>query len=275
MRRAFIPLLAVLLMPVGWLMGQEAEVAEKEDAEQAAAIEALQPLFGLVKAAKSTRATVELAADTVIDGAVINSQDSVYQIASTAPDKFTIYLKDSNQRTRIFCDGKQATIAMAEDAFTVLEKPITIQQAVFELPLPMGPYPEAVLALTLAGNDPANTLTSGVKSVRLVDRNPFRGKTPAVHFAGVQEDDVKWDLWITPGDKPKPLRLRVDLTEMLRANGGLDLPAGYQYALRFDFTLWRLNLNNDDSLFRYQTIKDAKQYESVQAYFNREQESDG
>lgn len=233
------------------------------------AVAALQPLFQQIVKAESTRATVELFADTIVDGAVINSQKSVYQIASEAPNQFTIYLKDDNQRTRIYCDGEKATIALSESAYTELEKPIALQQAVFDLPVPMGPYPEPILALTLAGVDPAFSLTNGMKSVRLVDRDNFRGETPAIHFEGIQDDDVQWDLWITQDPAPKPLRLRIDLTEMLRANGGLELSAGYRYALRCDFKVWRIDHKNDASLFQYQKIKDAKQYDSVQAYFDQ------
>ncbi|QDV43026.1 hypothetical protein Enr13x_28780 [Stieleria neptunia] len=262
----------VLMMAVRPTCGQDQKTPDAEPAKAAEAVApavaALQPLFRQLVQAKSTRATVELSADTIVDGAVINTQTSVYQIATQVPDQFTIYLKDEQQRVRIFCDGVTATIALSERAFTVLEKPLAMQQAVFELPLPMGPYPEPVLALTMAGIDPALSLTTGMKSVRLLDRNQFRGETPAIHFQGIQKDDVRWDLWITQDERPQPLRLRVDLTEMLRANGGLELPPGYQFALRFDFKVWRIDHPNAASLFRYKKIEGAKEYESVEAYFD-------
>ncbi len=261
--------LVVLTMPLAGVRAQETQPDAPESAESTPDLKALQPLFDRLTQAKSTRATVELSADTIIDGAVINTQTSVYQIASQAPDHYTIYLKDPNQRVRIFSDGKTTTVALSEQAFTQLDQPLAMQQAVFELPLAMGPYPEPVLALTLSGIDPALSLTAGMKSVRLVDRNPFRGETPAIHFQGIQEDNVQWDLWITQDKAPRPLRLRVDLTEMLRASGGLELPAGYRYALRFDFTTWRIDHPNAESLFRYKKITGAKEYESVQAYFDQ------
>ncbi|MCS7468540.1 DUF2092 domain-containing protein [Stieleria sp. ICT_E10.1] len=270
--------LMVFVMPVGQPRAQDQKTPDAEPAKiapddvdavaDADAVAALQPLFNQLIDAKSTRVTVELSADTIIDGAVINTQTSVYQIASQIPGQFTIYLKDEQQRVRIFCDGETTTIALSEKAFTVLEKPLAMQQAVFELPLPMGPYPEPILALTMAGIDPTLSLMTGMKSVRLLDRNKFRGETPAIHFQGIQEDDVSWDLWITQDERPKPLRLRVDLTEMLRANGGLELPPGYQYALRFDFKVWRIDHPNAASLFRYNKIEGAKEYESIEAYFD-------
>lgn len=226
----------------------------------------LQPLFDQIRMAESTRATVELTADTVIDGAVVSSETSVYQIASTAPGQFTIYLKDAKQRTRIYCDGELVSVALSPRAYTTLDSPIEMQQAVFGLPVPMGPYPEPVLALTLAGVDPGLTLTTGMKSVRFVGQEKFRGKTPSRHFSGVQDDDVSWELWMTQEESPKPLRLRIDLTEMLRQNGDLELPAGYRYALRIDFRVWLINHKNDPSLYSYKPLEEAKQYQSVQAY---------
>ena len=244
-------------------------------AEQARSVVAkLQPLFEQIRNAKSTRASVQLAADTVIDGAVVNSETSVYQIASTAPNALTVYLKDAKQRTRIYNNKEQATVALATDAYTNLESPLTMQQAVFGLPVAMGPYPEPVLALTLAGVDPALTLTTGMKSVRFVGEEKFRGKTLSNHFTGVQDDDVTWDLWITRDESPKPLRLRIDLTQMLRQNGDLQLPPGYRYALRFDFTIWLMNHRNDPDLFRYKPIEKAKEYDSVQAYYQSLQSAD-
>ncbi|WP_161604733.1 DUF2092 domain-containing protein [Roseiconus nitratireducens] len=228
---------------------------------------ALQPLFQRIQEADSIRASVELSADTVVDGAVISQETSVYQIASTAPDQFTAYLKGEKIQTRVYSDGETAVVALSPTAFCVLEKPIAMQNAVFQLPVPLGPYPEAVLALTLAGVDPSLTLTTGMKSVVQVGRENFRGRTPSVHFTGLQDDDVRWDLWITEGDQPVPLRLRIDLSDMLRANGALDMPPGYRFTLRLDFKVWRLNHPNDPSLYRYTKVEGAQEFESVQAYY--------
>jgi hypothetical protein len=235
---------------------------------------ALRPLFDQIRAAGSTRATVELTVDTVIDGAVVNSETSLYQIASTAPDRFTVYLKDAKQRTRLFSDGKRSTIAFSPKAYAHLAAPIPMQQAVFNLPVPMGPYPEPVLALTLAGVDPALTLTTGMKSIRVAGEEKFRGRTPSLRVTGVQDDAVQWDLWMTREQPPKPLRLRVDLTEMLRQNGDLELPAGYRYLLRFDFRVWLMDHQNDPKLYRYEPAEDATEYATIEEYVRSLQPAD-
>ncbi len=120
--------------------------------------EALVPLFSAIAKADVSRATVEMLADTLVGGSVVESQKSTYQIASIHPNQFTVYLKEPDQRTRIYSDGKSMAVALAPDAYFRLPETLNTQDAVTGLPVPLGPYPEAVLALTLAGVDPAISL---------------------------------------------------------------------------------------------------------------------
>lgn len=229
--------------------------------------EALVPLFSSIAKADVSRATVEMLADTLVGGSVVESQKSTYQIASIHPNQFTVYLKESEQRTRIYSDGKSMMVALAPDAYFRLPEVLNTQQAVTELPVPLGPYPEAVLALTLAGVDPAISLIAGMKSIEVVDRDDFRGKVKAIHLRGVQADAVTWDLWIQVGDQPKPLRLLVDLTPMLIASGQLQVPESFSYQVRFDFLSWRVTGEVNQDLFVYKPSKDAKEYESLEDYY--------
>jgi thiol-disulfide isomerase/thioredoxin len=144
---------------------------------------------------------------------------------------------------------------------------MTNQQAVTSLPVPLGPYPEPVLALTLAGVDPAISLLGGMKSVKVIDRENFGEETPAVHLRGVQSDQVTWDLWIATDETPRPLRLAVDLTPMLAVSDQVRIPEGYTYQLRFDFPAWRVTGEVDESLFTYKPPKDAKEYASIEEYY--------
>jgi thiol-disulfide isomerase/thioredoxin len=273
-------LLASLLIPA-WLPMGRAAADDPKQTDQGATEpdtpaefvlsdevrDALMPLFTSIRQADVSRANVRLSADSLINGAVVDSQESTYQIASAAPDKFTIYLKEPEQRTRIFCDGKSAAVAMAPDAYFRIAEPLDLQQAVTKLPVPLGPYPEAVLALSLAGVDPSLSFLTAMKSVEIVDRGKFRGKVPAIHFRGVQDDAVAWDLWITQDQAPKPLRLSVDLTEMLRANNQVQLGEGFSFLLRFDFLSWRLTGEVDHKLFQYTPPRGAIEYESLDDYY--------
>ena len=216
-----------------------------------------------------SRATVELSAETLANGVVVDRQKSTYQIASIHPNKFTVYLKQPDQRTRVYCNGESMVIALAPDAYFRMPNALETQVAVFDPPVPLGPYPEAVMSLTLAGADPALSMLGGMESVEIVDRSKFRGKIDSIHLKGVQDDGVEWDFWITQGKNPKPLRLLVNLTSMLRDNAQMQMPEGYSYELRFDFLAWRMTGEVDEKLFSYKPAADATEYESLEDYYEQ------
>jgi len=226
----------------------------------------LSPLFTAIKEADVSRATIEVLSDSLINGRVIDSKKLTYQIASIAPNKFTVYLKGPSQRTRIYNDGQSMIVAPAPNAFFRLSDPISNAQAVLGLPIPMGPYPEPVMALTLAGVDPAQSLASGMRSVEVVDKKEYRGAIPAVHLRGIQADNVIWDIWVSQTDPPKPLRMLVDLTPMLLAAKEFQLPQGYSHQIRFDFLSWRVTGKVDDRLFSFTPAENAKEYKSLDDY---------
>lgn len=224
------------------------------------------PLFEMISKATVSRTTVELASETIVAGQIVDTKNAVYQIASREPNQFTIYFKGPEQRTRIYNSGKNLTIALAPDAYVQMKSPMSIAGAVDDLPVPMGTFPEPVLALSLAGFDPAINFIGGMKSLTLVDQAPFRGKTPSTHIRGVQDDLVTWDLWLADEETPRPLRLIVDITEMLRGSRQMRVPAGYQYQLRYDFVSWRMWGEVEDNLFAYSAPKGARRYDSVTQY---------
>ena len=226
----------------------------------------LSPLFSAIESAQVSRATVEVLSDSLVTGRIIESEKSTYQIASRAPNKFTVYLKGPSRRTRIYNDGESMVIALAPDAYFRVPDPISNQRALIELPVPMGPYPEPVMALALAGVDPSVSFVEGMKSIEIVGEKMFRGKVPSIHLHGVQADSVTWDLWITKDEVPVPLRLLVDLTPMLLASEDLKLPAGYSHQIRFDFLTWRISGKVDDALFSFKPASDAKEYQSAEQY---------
>jgi peroxiredoxin len=228
------------------------------------------PLIDSIRDAKVSRATVQMLTDSVMSGQVVESRKSTFQIAAKDPGKFTVYLKEPEQRTRIYCDGKHCVAAMAPDAFFRLPGVPSIQEAVTGLSVPLGPYPEPVLALTLAGCDPTISFIAGMKSIELVDRKPFKSKLPAIHLHGVQADAVTWDLWISADEEdPQPLRLLVDMTPMLAASDQVHVPAGFSYQVRYDFLTWRMQGDLKDNLFTFEPAKGATEYESLEDYFQQ------
>ncbi len=229
--------------------------------------DALVPLFSKIAGADVSRVTAAMSAESAVDGAIVDRQESTYQIASQQPNRFTVYLKEPEQRTRIYSDGKSMVVALAPDAYFRLPDAMGTQEASVALPVPMGPYPEPIMALSLAGVDPAVSFLGGMKSVEVIDRNKFRDKTPAIHLRGVQHDLVSWDLWITAEKQPRPLRLLVDMTAMLRASDQVQIPDNFSYQLRVDFHSWRMAGEVDPKLFTYTPPKDATEYESLDDYY--------
>ena len=195
----------------------------------------VEPFFASINKADVSRATVEMLTESIVQGKVVESRKATYQIASRHPNKFTIYLKEPDQRTRIYADGKEMVVALSPEAYYRIDEQLDLQQAVVELPIAMGAYPEPVMALSLAGVDPSLSFLGGMKSVEIVNHDKFRGRVPAVQVHGTQNDAVSWDLWLSEELPTKPLRLLVDLTAMLRATKQVQVPQGFKYQIQFDF----------------------------------------
>ena len=236
--------------------------------------EALLPLFRRVNAAKVTRTTVEMLNDQLVNGVELNRRTGVFQIASKAPDKFTIYLKESDRRTRLYCNGEKLIAALAPDAYVDLGEAVGLQSVVTNVPVIMGTYPEPVLALSVAGVDPAVSFLGGMESLRLADKKPFGdARIPSIHLIGTQADGVTWDLWIRDDDTPEPLRMLVDLTPMLLQSRKVNLPAGYSQQIRYDFLSYRTEGTVADSLFEYKVKPDSTQYDSIEQYYRGQSEA--
>ena len=258
-------------------VAKESRVSEKEEASKAQPFnfqireeveQVLVPLIESIRDAEVSRVSVEMVSDALMSGQVVSHQKATFQIAAKKPNRYTIYLKEAEQRTRVFRDDKMMLVAMAPDAFFKIKEPLSIQEAVTNLPVPLGPYPEPLLALSMASADPAISLIAGMRSINVVDRKPFKGKIPAVHLRGVQGDLVVWDLWVTDEKPGKPLRMLLDLTPMLKASDQVHVPEGYSHQVRYDFLSWRVSGKIDHSLFTFKPASNAIQYDSLEHYFD-------
>lgn len=243
---------------------KDKDKAKFELSDQAQSV--LVPLFSSISKADVSRAKVELSIETVMDGEIVRTEASTFQIASHYPNKYTIYHKGDNERLRVFADGEVGTVAISPEAYFELPKVSDCQSLVNSAPVTLGPYPEPMLALTLAGVDPAITFLSGMDSVEVVGRTQFRGHTDSIHIRGQQDDGVTWDFWLADNADRRPLRLLVNLTPMLIATGQVRVPDGYELSLRYDFVSWRISGEVDDELFRFSPAEDAVQYASMADY---------
>ncbi len=227
---------------------------------------ALLPLFTAIADADVSRAKVELSVETVMHGEILSTEHSTFQIASKFPGKYTIYHKSDEDRKRIYSDGEVSTVAVSPEAFYELPEVLNNQTLVTRTPIDIGPYPEPMLALTMAGVDPSVTFFGGMLSVDLIGETLFRGRTESIRIRGTQDDGVIWDLWMTDEEQPRPLRLLVNLTPMLAASGQVHVPQGYELSLRYDFLSWRVTGEVEDKLFRFVPPTDATKYESLADY---------
>jgi thiol-disulfide isomerase/thioredoxin len=165
---------------------------------------------------------------------------------------------------QIISDGKIANVILSGTAYYQIPSQTSLQPLATESPIPLGPYPEPVMALTLAGVDVAKTFLTEMQSLELVNRDP-RDEVPAVHVRGVQADGVSWSLWATtePG-KVKPLRLKVDLTKVVVGNNEAGLPDGFSYELDFKFAQWRTDGELDPNIFIFKPTADVKKFDTLE-----------
>lgn len=256
---------------IGWFAGpssylladtpQEKTVPAKDQSE---AIAALQPLVKAVGEATQTRATVELTSRSMINGQVVASDVAVYQIASQKPNLYSIQLKGGDQLLQVVSDGQIANVILSGTAYYQVPAQASLQPLVTESPIPMGPYPEPVMALTLAGADVARTFLTEMQSLELVKTDAVED-VPSVHVRGVQADGVSWSLWAgTEPGKVKPLRLKIDLTKVVVGDNQEGLPDGFAYELDLKFTQWRSDGEFDPSIFNFKPSADVKKFDTLE-----------
>jgi thiol-disulfide isomerase/thioredoxin len=239
----------------------------KEDAARKEALDAIAPLANRIRTAPASRATVELATRSLINDQELSIEKAVYQISTGAPKLYACFFKSPGQSFRVYCDGKSVGVQIDEDGYFMTAPPESLQAAVTNLPAPLGPYPEPVMALTFCGVDVNDSLFTDMQSIAVIDREPYNN-VPAAHLRGVQLDGVTWDLWIaTAKDKEQPLRMVVDLTKVISTGDGDALPDGFRYEVEMLFTLWRMNGDYQEKQFTYAPPKDAVQYESLEDYY--------
>jgi len=263
---ALFACVAMMALP-GVARAQDANVpVQPELAVERAAVEAaLRPLADLIKAGATSRATVECTSRAMILGQVTSSEKSLYQVASKLPNQYRLQLKADAETLQLISDGKQVSVLLADQGYFQIPSPQSLQEVVGALPVPLGPYPEPIMALTLAGVDLIGSLLADLQSLEVVNREPY-GDEPAVLLRGLQADGVGWSLWVaTDPGQIRPLRMKINLTAALGAAD--QLPEGFAYEIDLKFSGWRMGAEVDESLFAYQPPAEARKFESLEDYF--------
>ncbi len=252
---------------------QDAADADVAEAKKKVAAE-IDSIGSLLSKATSSRVTVAMTTRSRVADEVLSEESAIYQIAARAPNQFTAYLKAPEQSLRVFSNADQCYVLVSPTAYYEAQASPSFSAAVMNLPAPLGPYPEPIMALALCGIDPAQTLLGDMRSLAIVDHEPL-DKTPAVHLQGTQVDGVSWDLWIgTEKEKVQPLKMIIDLTTVVGGEANAELPENFVYEIELDFTLWRLNVELDDRLFVFTPPQDAVAYESLENFYQSSAEAD-
>lgn len=228
---------------------------------------ALRPVADLISRSQTSRTTVELTSRSILGERSAPGESAVFQIASQAPNRFSIQLKSEGQVLRVISDGERTTASLGQTGYFETAAAESLAEAVTAMPIPLGPYPGPLLALALAGGDPIAALLSESRRVEVANHEPLEG-VPAVELRGVQDDDVSWKLWLaTAEDEPRPLRMTVDLTPVVAANNDAPLPAEFAFEIEFRFRSWRMGGEIDEALFKFEPSEKAKKFESLEDYF--------
>ena len=89
----------------------------------------------------------------------------------------------------------------------------------------------------LLGKSPYEAIMHGVTAARYVSQETVAG-APAEHLQ-LQQDDLKYDFWLTAGDNPMPLRIVVDLTSIMVAGAATN--DDRRFTGEITFASWNLS----------------------------------
>lgn len=227
--------------------------------------QAVAPMVRRIAAAESLRATVKMTVTSAVGEEVLGTTEGLFQIASVVPNRLALSAKFESEAVQFVSDGKQLNIQLTPEAYIQTAAPESLAALVSAMPVQLGPQPEPMLWLSVAGVDPSVSLLNGVVSVDVVGREPM-GEVPAVQVRGTRREGMHWTLSIAADDRPRPLTLLIDMTEMITKANNLEVPEGYSFSIRYDFEGWEIDPELAPELFAYQPPAGAERFDSIGDY---------
>lgn len=222
----------------------------------------LGPLSKSIQAATSLRATVRLTVVSAIGAEVLGKDEGVFQLASTNKNLLAISAKFAADAVRIQSDGTKMFLQLSPSAYVESPPPANFAELITAMPIQLGPQPEPMLWLSLAGVNPGESLLEGAVSLESTTGPVVEG-VETKWLRVTRPDGVQWELQLTQGEQPRPLLLRIDLTKMITQANNLTLPDGYTFKLEYEFQRWELNGEIASELFQYQPPAGAERFESI------------
>ena len=226
------------------------------------------PLFSRVANAERIRATIRMEVVSAVGDQVMGSNQGLFQVASQIPNLLSLSAKFDPDAVRMVSTGDDLFIQLSATEYVQTDAPASLNAFIAAMPLQLGPQPESMLWLSVAGMQPEELLFEGLSQVSVADGEPLEGMATKV-ITAVRPEGVKWDLRLTAEEAPRPLSLKIDITEMITKANNLQVPENYSFRVLYAFERWEIDPAMDAALFEFSPPESGEKFESLSAYLEK------
>ncbi len=225
--------LLIALLPALTSWGQDKPHKHELDAASAAVIN---KASAYLKGAKSVRFDVKVEAISEFNG---KKQEIVtqHEVIYAGPNRFTMGLKGQTEMGgSIISDGKEmVTHVPSLKKYTVVPA-VGSMDDLIKMKM-VGELSRGGIKFygPLLHSKPVETYQNTVHGGKVAGVEKVDGVE--CHRLRMEEHDIDWDLWITTGEQPRPVKANVDLTRYLKAKG---LEGKVKASNVVTFTNWRV-----------------------------------
>lgn len=266
---------AVGLPAVGWAQDQE-EDTKQQDTPLIPVIEApvrqvLTPMLKNLTAANKLRATVRMTVTSAVGDEVLGQNQGLFQLASERPNQFALSAKFDTEAVQFVCDGNNLFVRLSAEDYLELPAPTVFEELITAMPIQLGPQPEPMLWISLAGVNPVEPLFVGLKTCKVVEPTvPVESDESTSTVRAVRPEGLVWELTVTKGQAGRPVRLLIDMTEMIKQTNNLQVPEGYSFKIQYDFEKWETDAELPRGIFDFTPPEKAKKFNSLADYLLRD-----
>lgn len=267
--------MAVGLPAVGWAQDQE-EDTKQQGTPLIPVIEApvrqvLTPMLKNLTAANKLRATVRMTVTSAVGDEVLGQNQGLFQLASERPNQFALSAKFDTEAVQFVCDGNNLFVRLSAEDYLELPAPTVFEELITAMPIQLGPQPEPMLWISLAGVNPVEPLFVGLKTCKVVEPTvPVESDESTSTVRAVRPEGLVWELTVTKGQAGRPVRLLIDMTEMIKQTNNLQVPEGYSFKIQYDFEKWETDAELPRGIFDFTRPEKAKKFNSLADYLLRD-----
>lgn len=251
------------------VQGAEAKPIIEYEALPKDLVEVLDPVFEALKSSRELRATVKVEVTSSVGDELLGKNEGVFQLASRSPNLLALSAKFDSESVKIVSDGEQLSVQLSPDAYVQMKAPSSLVELTESMPLQLGPQPELLFWLTMAGIDSRMNVLTGLVELSRVTAPEAAGDN-VVRITGTRVEGIRWALDVQTTPAPRPIAMAIDLTDMLSQANNLQVPEGYSFKVTYKFQRWDLGAGVQDSMFAFKVPDAAKRYDSVADYLLRD-----